>query len=129
MAWAADFAQRTNNTDILAELPDALGKLFTSGEQKPSNDLSPRSLAAAALFDAIIQRHVPVQISLIRKIEDTHPIPAMILVSRVPLEEARPTLEEWVPRSSPKDAVMARIAVMLLAPHPKPSTFWGPNGN
>jgi hypothetical protein len=119
VAWAADFARRNHDAQILAELlpwleqwPIPLG----DGEGK-----SQAVSAANAVLDALIQENAQVPVSTIVAIAPPFPAQAAILISRLPLSESRSTLGDWTLNNGGgwSSGMLARIAFMMLAKDPE----------
>jgi hypothetical protein len=121
IAWAADFAQRTHNPAILAEMP-ALLENWPAPAAQNSGDLDSQSLMAmGAVLDALIQENSKVPPSAIRAIASQQPAAAALLASRLPLAESVALLSEWA-IEEPEDARcsgLVRVASMLLAKNPQ----------
>jgi hypothetical protein len=130
IAWAADFALRTHDTRIVAEMsallehwtvPQALG-----GDESQAAQVR----AVAAVLDTLIQEEVQVPIPAIDAIAGSFPAQATILIGRLPLSESRVTLQDWTYGATGTwtGRTLARIASMLLAKDPRPSRgIWNRN--
>ncbi len=127
IAWAADFARRTHDTRIVAEMPDVLehctvGPAYGGDDSQASRRQA--ITAVNAVLDALIQENAEVPIPAINAVEEVFPAQAAILISRLPLFESRQTLGDWSLATTggygPSRA-LARIASMMLAKDPKPS--------
>ena len=116
-AWAADFARRNHDAQILAELPSWMEKW-----PLPLGDGGGRSVSAAnAALDALIQENAQVPVSTIVAIAPRFPAQAAILISRLPLSESRSALGDWTLNNggSWASGTLARIAFMMLAKDPE----------
>jgi hypothetical protein len=131
IAWAADFARRKHDTTILDEMPDWLEHWPMPPIYSPPDWESRQQdrLPTLAVLDALIQENANVPISAINTVALAYPTHAAILISRHPLSESRPALEEWArgagSPASWSQRVLARVALMMLAKDPGPSAgFW-----
>ena len=116
-AWAADFARRNHDAQILAELPSWLEKW-----PLPLGDGGGRSVSAAtAALDALIQENAQVPVSTIVAIAPRFPAQAAILISRLPLSESRSALGDWTLNNGGgwSSGTLARVAFMMLAKDPE----------
>jgi len=120
IAWAADFAGRTEDLTVLAELPGLLEKWTAGG------GIDGEARDVVTVLDTLIQQKVAVPMTTVRAIALRLPAQAAILISRVPLSESRETLIGWTyettGRSRPE---LARIASMMLAREPEPGFVAG----
>jgi hypothetical protein len=119
VAWAADFARRNHDTQILEEMPSRLEEWpiplgFSTGELQAVS-------AAHAVLDALIQEDARVPVSTIAAIAPRFPAQAAILISRLPLSESRSTLGDWTLNNGGNwtSGTLARIASMMLAKDPE----------
>jgi hypothetical protein len=121
IAWAADFAQRTHNATILAEMPAVLEN-WPGPTSHDLSDLDSQSvMAMAGVLDSLIQENSKVPPSAIRAIASQQPAAAAVLASRLPLSESVALLSEWA-TEEPEDARgqgLVRVASMLLAKNPQ----------
>lgn len=131
VAWAADFTRRKHDTAILAEMPDWLEHWPMPPIYAPPEWESTRldRLPTLAVLDALIQENASVPISAINTVALTFPVQAAVLIGRHPLSESRPALEQWArdvkARGNGSQRVLARVALMMLAKDPGPSSrFW-----
>lgn len=127
IAWAADFACRTNDAKIVAEMPELLEHWTLPQVMGEGNSQAEQRRAVAAVLDALIQENARVPIPAVAAVAEYFPAQAAILIGRLPLSEARPTLEHWTYGESGTWArrTLARIASMMLAKDPGSSrVFW-----
>src|SRR5689334_11801275 len=117
IAWAADFARRTHDTQLLSEiaalLPSAPLSSFLASTERQQEQRD----AVLAMLDALIQENSVVSLPTITAIATSFPAQASILITRYPLPLARPTLESWASSGTTTagGGALARIAAMLLA--------------
>jgi hypothetical protein len=132
VTWAADFARRTHNAQILAEMPDWLEHwpmppLYGDLDWQDSQRRIPSLLPILAVLDALIQDNAQVRIPAIDSVAVSFPFHASILMAQHPLSESRPYLEEWARGANGTYAqrYLAKVAFMMLARDPAASTqFW-----
>lgn len=130
IAWAADFARRNHDATILAEMPDWLEHWPMLPPFRPPEWESRRQnwLATATVLDALIQDNASVPLSAVNTVAVEFPIHAAVLISRRSLTETRPVLEQWARGAGAhanNQRLLARVALMMLAKDPGPSTgFW-----
>lgn len=123
IAWAADFARRNNETEVLNSLPALLeSRPFTAPYPSADRD-NPAAWATTAILDALIQRDIRLPTSTIRVIEQDFPSQAVILISRLSLPDAKGNLDSWSTGwgGARKYPILARIATMILANQPDPA--------
>jgi hypothetical protein len=113
VAWAADFARRTHDSEVVQQMPALLEHWTTPPLERD---------AIIAVLDTLIQENAHVPISGVQAAAEFFPAQAAILISRLPISESRPTLYSWFAGvaggwSSP---LLARIASMMLAKDPEP---------
>lgn len=115
IAWAADFARRNHDEQLLGDMPGLLERWRAEPAQHP---------AMVAMLDALIQDDFQVSVRDIQTIVLSFPAQAVILIGRHPLSESRITLEEWA-RGTTGDfwsaQMLARVASMMLAKDPESS--------
>jgi hypothetical protein len=123
IAWAADFARRTHDAKIVAEMPDllehwAIPRAFGYGDSQTA-----QRRAVAAVLDTLIQENLQVPIPAISAVAESFPAQAAILIGSLPLSESRVTLDDWTygELGSWTGRILARIASMMLAKDPGPS--------
>jgi len=130
IAWAADFARRTHDAKIVAEMPALLEDWTTSLAYGGDERQSAQRRAASAVLDTLIQENAQVPIPAIEAVAESFPPQATILIARLPLSESRATLENWTYGATGtwSGRTLARVASMMLAKDPGPSRgIW--NGN
>ncbi|MHB1957816.1 MAG: hypothetical protein ACYCO5_02165 [Acidobacteriaceae bacterium] len=121
IAWAADFARRTHDTKIIAEMPAWLESspipppTYKLDEPQPA-----QRQAVIAVLDTLIQENVQVPIPAIEAVAPYFPDQATILIGRLPLEESRATLNDWIygQEGNWSGRTLARVAAMMLAQDP-----------
>lgn len=116
VAWAADFAGRTHDAQILAEIPAVLERWTIPPYTEDEREAAQRR-AGMALLDVLIQENAKVPLSAIRAVAQSLPAEALVLISRLPLSESRSTLESWTWGQA---STLTRPAFMMLANEPKP---------
>lgn len=123
IAWAADFARRTDDTTVLREMPTALAHWTIPQPFDIDESQAAQRRAVMAVLDALIQEKVDVPIPAIKAVAEFFPAQAVILISRVPLAESRATLDGWTDeaRASWVGRVQERVASMMLAKDPDSS--------
>lgn len=137
IGWSADFARRTHNAQIVAEMPEILEHWTlpsaSGGAEYPlgsiTAELGPQAAqrrAVLALLDALIQENAKVLVAAINAIAPLFPAQAAILIARLPLSESRSTLEDWTYRAAANwsETMLARLATMMLAKDPLPSSVF-----
>jgi hypothetical protein len=130
VTWAADFARRTHDANIVAEMPALLDHWTIPRAYENDESQAAQRRAATAVLDALIQENAQVPPSTINAVAEFFPAQATILISHLPLSESRETLEDWTygAEGFPGGHTLARVASMMLAKEPGPSRgFW--NGN
>jgi hypothetical protein len=122
IAWAADFAVRTHNQELLTEIPPLLEHWHRLRIIKTGEAYSDERRALQSLLDALIQAQIQVTTSTIRAIADEFPAQAIILIVRMDPASSRPLLEEWSQRPTAEypGALLARVASMMLSLAPQP---------
>jgi hypothetical protein len=122
VAWASDFARRRHDDIVIQEMPAWLEEYVKLPAGRNSAELpSAQQRAAGSVLDTLILEKIEVPIATIRAIAEVFPAQAVILISRIPIEQSRETLSEW---SMSKDGnrgaqVRVRIATMMLANDPE----------
>ena len=125
IAWAADFARRSHDADLLAEMPKLLEDWPASSDFGTSETESVQHRALLAVLDALVQENFQVPVHTIETIAPSFPAQAAILLARHPLTESGRTLDDWYLETTGKvwnARTLARIAAMMLAKDPKSST-------
>ena len=76
--------------------------------------------AAIAILDTLIQENVQVPIPAIKAVAESFPAQAAILISHLPIDASRATLNDWTmsENENSNDQILARIATMMLAKDP-----------
>jgi hypothetical protein len=123
IAWAADFAQRSHNASILAEMPGVLEN-WTA----PADPLVPTAplIAKAAILDALIQENSQVPVEAIRAVPRQLSDQAVLLASRLPLSDSIALLVDW---ATDTDGALERVAKLILAKDPQATRgLWNQNG-
>ena len=112
IAWAADFARRRHDADLVAEMPSLLEHwtmppLYDRDESQAAQDR-----AIQAVLDTLIQENVQVSIQAIKTVAPVFPAQASILIGRLPLTESRVTLGDWTYGAGGNSSgrMLARIA-------------------
>jgi hypothetical protein len=123
IAWAADFARRTHDAIVLAEMPQLIEHWNTPQFSGIHESQAAERRAAIAVLDALIQENVQVPVSTVRTVAATFSSQALILISRMPLSASRETLDGWTYRAhgSWSGPLLARVASMMLAKEPDSS--------
>lgn len=122
IAWAADFARRNHDTNIIAEMPQWLRHTALPPYGGDEWQTAQRR-AVLAVLDAVIQENAEVPLSTINSVEPVFPAEAAVLISRLPLSKAGGTLDDWMLWGDP---VLSRIATMMFAHDPGAGlAFWG----
>jgi hypothetical protein len=121
IAWAADFARRTHDAKIVAEIPALLEHWAIPPLQGVDESQQLRAITAA--LDTLIQEDAKAPISTITLISATFPYHAAILIGRLPLAESRTTLQDWTYGATGNwgARTLARVASMMLAKAPDPN--------
>jgi hypothetical protein len=130
IAWAADFARRKHDATIVAEMPQLLEHWAAPQNYGGDATEGAQRLAMLSLLDALIQENVQVPIPAIEAIAPSFPPQGAILIGRLPLSLSRSTLNDWTYGATGnwRGRTMARIASMMLAKDPLPSTvIWNEN--
>ncbi|MGB6729297.1 MAG: hypothetical protein WBE74_25605 [Terracidiphilus sp.] len=119
VAWAADFARRNSDKRLIDDIPAVIE---TVSIPSPREAPSEQELVIDALLDALIEQDVRVPASAIARIANTYPAQALILISRLPTQEAESTLTDWTyyDIGAWEQRRLARVAAMMLAQRPKP---------
>jgi hypothetical protein len=120
IAWAADFARRTHDTSVIAEMPTLLENGTVPAVASGNELRAEAQKAVLAMLDTLIQENAPVPTRAIRAIARNFPPQAVILIARLPLSDSRGTLREWAGKWSRAGFDEARIASMILAKEPDP---------
>jgi hypothetical protein len=120
IAWAADFARRTHNAKIIAEMPALLEHWTIPRTYATDQSQIAQRRAVVAVLDTLIQENAHVPIPAIDAVAEYFPCQAVILISRLPLSESRGTLGDWAVggMGSWSDRTLARVASMMLAKEP-----------
>jgi len=95
IAWAADFARKTRNAKIVAEMPELLEHWAIPQVLGDTDSRAAQVSAISAILDTLIQENAQVPIPAINAIAEVLPAQAAILIARLPLSESRATLEDW----------------------------------
>src|SRR4051812_14912376 len=116
IAWAADFARTRHDVDVLNDMPALLEHWMIPQPDNFDRGQVNQRRALLAVLDALIQEKVTVPISAIRTVVGTFPSQTAILISRLPLDTSRYTLDNWFNGAAPGfgGRVLARIAAMML---------------
>jgi hypothetical protein len=125
IAWAADFARRTHDTNTIAEMPTLLENGAVPAVANGNAPRAEERKAVLAVLDSLIQEDTPVPTRAIRAIARNFPSQAVILIARLPLSDSRGTLREWAVKWSGTGDDQARIASMILAKDPDPDFVAG----
>jgi hypothetical protein len=128
IAWAADFARRTHDAQIIAEMPALLEHWAIPQAIGDDDSQAAQRRAVTAVLDTLIQENAQVPIPAIAAVAEIFDAQAAILIGRLPLSESRATLEDWTygETGTWTGRTLARIASMMLAKDPGPSRgFWG----
>ncbi|HXW94063.1 MAG TPA: hypothetical protein VEK33_26170 [Terriglobales bacterium] len=123
IAWAADFARRAHNAEIVAEMPALLEHWAIPQAIGDGDSQAAQRRAVTAILDTLIQENVQVPIPAIAAVAELFPAQAAILIGRLPLSESRVTLQDWTygETGTWTGRTLARIASMMLAKDPGPS--------
>ncbi len=127
VAWAADFARRTHDTKIVAEMPALLEHWNIPYAYDGGESQAAQRRAVAAVLDTLIQVNAQVPIPAITAVAEFFPAQATILIARLPLSESRATLDDWTLEltGGGSGRILARVASMMLAKDPGRSrSFW-----
>ena len=130
IAWGADFARSNHDTKLIAEMPQILEHWTMPPGYGGDEAQAAQRRAVLAILDALIQEHADVPVSTIQVIASTYPSQAAILIGRLPLSASRKALEDWTYGATGtwSGRTLARIASMMLAKDPVPSTVvWNRN--
>jgi len=124
ISWAAEFAQRRHDAEILAEMPALLEHWNFPPEYGGDEAQAAQRRAVLAVLDALIQENASVPVSAIAAVAPTFPSQAAILIARLPLSVSRQTLDDWTYGTTGGwgGSTLARVASMILAKDPLPST-------
>ena len=123
IAWAADFAQRTHDATILAEMTALLEQMPIPQAKGLDETRAAQRRAVLAILDAVIQQKMTLPITGVRAIAEDFPGPAAILAARLPLDQSRSMLEDWTLGATGTwgGRTLARVASMMLAKQVGPS--------
>ena len=130
IAWAADFARRTHDARIVAEMPAMLEHWTMPPVYDRDESQAAQGRAILAVLDTLIQENAQASIPSIKAVAPAFPAQASILIDRLPLTESRGTLGDWTlgAAGSWSGRTLARIASMILAKDPGPSQgIWNRN--
>ncbi len=122
IAWAADFAGRTHDAGVIGEMPALLEHWTMPPMNGDSAQAAAERRAVLAVLDTLIQQNASVPVSAIKAVAERFPTQAAILIGRVPLDEARSTLDGWTygyATTRTGGGMLARVASMILAKDPK----------
>jgi hypothetical protein len=125
VAWGAYFASR-NNDDDAVEIMVELVEKWT-----PDRFSSDDHLAMSEILYALIKRNKPTPPEALSAVASTFPIQAVILASRLPIEDVTLLLENWYLAGKDVDlskwnndairqSFLARVAAMMLLKSPPP---------
>lgn len=122
VAWASDFARKRHENAVIEEMPKWLEdyanrSLIVAGSASQSEERR----AITAVLDTLIQENVQVPIPVIKAVAESFPAQAVILISRLPLDASRTTLNDWTygQQDNSSAGILARIATMILAKDPQ----------
>jgi hypothetical protein len=120
IAWGADFARKTHDTKIVAEMPVLLEHWTIPQAYGGDESQAAQRRAVVAVLDTLIQENAQVPVSAIAAVAEFFPNEAAILIGRLPLSESRATLEDWTYGAAGtwSGRTLARIASMMLAKDP-----------
>jgi hypothetical protein len=123
IAWAADFARRTHDSELVQQMPALLEHWTIPPLDGADHSQAAQRRAVIAVLDTLIQENVQVPISGIQAVAEFFPAQAAILINRLPLTESRSTLDAWFAGVTGgwQARLLARIASMMLAKEPDPS--------
>ena len=123
IAWAADFARRRHDPNILAEMPELLVHWTMPPAYNGDESQAAQRRAVAVVLDALIQENASVPIRAIEVVAPIFPAQASILISWLPLAQSRVTLHDWTYGATGAwgGRMLARIASMMLAKDPGPA--------
>jgi len=123
ITWAADFARRTHDAKIVAEMPELLEHWTIPQAMGDGDSQAAQRRAVTAVLDTLIQENAQVPIPAIAAVAELFPAQAAILIGRLPLSESRATLDDWTygETGTWTGRTLARIASMMLAKDPGPS--------
>lgn len=121
IAWAADFARRTHDTQIMTEMSSWLEHCPIPPPTYGNEPQSAQQRAVITVLDALIQENVQVPIPAIEAVAPSFPSQAIILIGRLPLAESRSTLNDWTYGDTGDwgGRILARVASMMLAKDPE----------
>jgi hypothetical protein len=127
IAWAADFARRTHNAQMVAEMPELLQHWTVPQAFGGDEPQAEQRRAVAAVLDTLIQENARIPIPAIEAVAEFFPEQAAILIGRLPLSESRVALQDWTYGATGtwNGRTLARIASMMLAKDPGPSRGFG----
>jgi hypothetical protein len=119
IAWAADFARRRHDAQIVSEIPPLLEQWSVPVLVGSSAELNSHRQVVLALLDALIQENATVPVDVVDSVADQFPAQALILIKRLPPEATRATLMNWAFGSGDRiEGARGRAAAMLLAQDP-----------
>jgi hypothetical protein len=95
VAWAADFARRTHDSEVVQQMPALLEHWTTPPLAGADESEAAQQRAIIAVLDTLIQENAHVPISGVQAVAEFFPAQAAILISRLPMSESRPTLNGW----------------------------------
>jgi hypothetical protein len=140
IAWSADFARRTHDAEIVAEMPEILEHWTlpsaSGGDEYPLDSITAgrgsqtaQRRAVLAILDTLIQENAKVPVAAIDAFAPSFPVQAAILIARLPLSASRSTLENWTYRSAGNwsESTLAIVATMMIAKDPLPSSVFRNN--
>lgn len=123
VAWAADFARRTHDAEVLSEIPAVLESSLMPQDFSTDESQAGQRRALLAMLDALIQENSDVPIQAIEAVAPTFPAQAAILIVRHPLSKSRDIFDYWASgRIGTWGDLLARIAAMTVAKDPVGST-------
>lgn len=123
VAWAADFARRTHDAEILSEMPAVLEASLMPQDRGTDESQAGQRRALLAILDALIQENSDVPIQAIEAVAPTFSTQAAILIARHPLTKSRDIFDYWASgRIGTWGDSLARIAAMIVAKDPVGST-------
>lgn len=126
IAWAADFARRTHDAKVVAEMPALLEHWAIPQAIGDGDSQAAQRRAVTAVLDTLIQENVQVPIPAIAVVAELFPAQAAILIGRLSLSESRITLHDWTygETGTWTGRTLERIASMMLAKDPGPSSVF-----
>lgn len=121
IAWAADFARRRHDAQIVSEIPPVLEQWSLPVLVDSYQESSSHRRVVLALLDTLIQENATVPLNVIESVSRQFPAQALILIKRLPAGSTRPTLMTWTFGTDDQIAGrQARAAAMLLSEAPDP---------